>query len=55
VLDHRRGADGEIGAIFLDRSQVLFEAGAIVDPDTARFEPFAVGSDQGVRGQAVPT
>ena len=43
MLHHRRGADGEIGAIFLDCGNVLLETGAELHLHAARFEPFAVG------------
>ena len=43
MLHHRRGADGEIRAVFLDRGNVLFQAGAVLHARAVRFEPFAIG------------
>jgi hypothetical protein len=54
-LHDRRGADGEVGLEFAHGGQVLLERGAVLHMHAARGEPVAVGSDQAVRGQAVPT
>ena len=43
MLDDRRGADRQVGAEFLDRRDILFEAGAVIDAHVLGLEPVAVG------------
>ncbi|MCY1173530.1 hypothetical protein D9M73_136920 [compost metagenome] len=43
MLHDRRGADREIGAEFVDRREILFEAGAILHAAAPRDQPFPVG------------